>query len=154
MPNATGTHAAATMSAPSGIGHVTIVGHRDELGVGTGEHRRDDALADVTIRHVGADLADGARALVADDVRRHRQHAARAVQRVAAFDADRLDFDQHATGRADRIGNVLVAEDVRRAGLVVDGSLHGRILSAMPACARVATHARPSSVLALPGLTG
>ena len=103
---------------------------RDQLGVRTPEHRRDDALADVTIGHVGADLADRARALVADDVRRHRQHAAGAVQRVAAFDADRLDLDQDAAGWADGIGDVLVAEDVRRAGLVVHGSLHGRILSA------------------------
>ena len=93
VPNATGTHATAMMSAPSGTGHVTIAGTDVELGVRAPEVRRDDALADVTIGHAVADLADRARALVADDVRNGRHLAARAVERVAALDADRLDLD-------------------------------------------------------------
>ena len=47
-------------------------GHDDELGVRTPQHRRDDALADVPVGDAFADLADRARALVADDVRRRR----------------------------------------------------------------------------------
>ena len=44
----------------------------DELRVRAGQHRRDDALTDVPVRDAVADLADRARALVADDVRCRR----------------------------------------------------------------------------------
>ena len=83
------------MSAPSGTGHVTTDGHRDQLRVRARQHRRHDALTDVTVGDAVADLADRARALVADDVRRRRSSSPpAAVQRVAALDADRLDLDR------------------------------------------------------------
>ena len=96
----------------------------DELGMRAREHRRDDSLADFPVGDRVADLADGARALVADDVRRRRHHPAEPVERVAAFDADGLDFDQHVARTARRIGHVLVLQHLRGARLVVHGCLH------------------------------
>ena len=107
-----------------GTSHVIERGNGDQLGMRAREHRRDDALADLPVGHGVTDLADGARALVADDVRRRRHHPAEPVERVAAFDADGLDLDHHVARTAGRIGNVLVLQHVGRTGLVVHGSLH------------------------------
>ena len=96
MPNATGTHAHFTRSAPSGITHVIDRRRRDHRRVRTPQAGRDDALADEAVGDAFADLDDRPRALVADDVRIGRHLATGAVQRVAALDADRADLDQHA----------------------------------------------------------
>ena len=128
VPNATGTHATATDVGAVGDRPGEDRRDRGELGVRAPEVRRDDPLADVTIGHALADLADRARALVADDVGHGRHLAAGAVERVAALDADRLDLDEHAAVVTDGIGDVFVAEHVGRTGLVVHGSFHGRML--------------------------
>jgi hypothetical protein len=47
-----------------------------------------------------------------------------AVQRIAAFDADRLHVDQHSTRSARRVGHVLVAKYFWTTGLVVHRRLH------------------------------
>src|SRR5438445_370717 len=73
-----------------------------------------------------ADLADRPGALVTDDVGLRRHLAAGAVEGVAAFDADGFDVDHHAAGEPLGVGHVLVAEDVGRTGLVIDGGLHER----------------------------
>jgi hypothetical protein len=99
-------------------------GHRAQRGVRAERAHRDHALPDAPVGDLGADLADHAGALVADDVRTRGQFAAGAAEHVAALDADRLHLDQHALGVALRVGHVLVAEDARAPGLVVDGGLH------------------------------
>ena len=99
-------------------------GHGHALGVRAPEVRADDALADLAIGDALADLDDRARALVADDVRHGGHLAAGPVQRVAALDADRLDLDDDPARIHLGIRDVLVAEDVGRTGLVVDGGLH------------------------------
>ena len=97
----------------------------DHRRVRTPEAGRDDALADEPVGDTFADFDDRSRALVADDVRVRGHLAAGAVQRVAALDADRADLDQDAARARDRVGDILVAEDFRGAGLVVDGCFHG-----------------------------
>ena len=103
--------------------------HRDALGVRAVHHDRDDALADLAIAHAGADREDRPAALVADDVRNLRHLAACAVADVAALDRNRLDPDQHAVRRADRIGDILVLQHGGGTGLVIDGCLHRGIAS-------------------------
>ena len=93
--------------------------------MGAVSHRRDDRVADLEVGHAFADLAHDPGSLVADDMRRRRQHSALAMQEVAALDADRLDLDQQTAGPHLGIGNVLVLEDVGPAGLVEARGLHG-----------------------------
>ena len=73
---------------------------------------------------LGTDLDDLAGGLVADDMRLGDQRSAEAVEGIAAFDADRLDPDQHALRRAGRIRDVLIAQHARIAVLVIDRGLH------------------------------
>ena len=83
----------------------------DALGVRTVRHERDDPVADLAVLHLGADLAHRAGALVADDVGHVRERRVAAVQGVATLDADDLDVDHHAVGRAFRVGHLLVLQD-------------------------------------------
>ena len=94
------------------------------LGVGAVDADGHGAVPDCEAAHVRAHLADGARALVAHDVRRLPDVAAQAIERVAALDTDRLDVDQDVARADDRIGDVLVAEDVGCSRLVIDRCLH------------------------------
>ena len=115
---------------------IGAVGHRPRQDLGNGHQLRvrarevgaHDPLPDRAVGDAFADLADRARALVADDVRRRGHLATRTVERVAALDADRLDRDDHTAGIHHRIGDVFVAEDVGRTGLVVHGGFHARTL--------------------------
>ena len=81
-------------------------------------------VADREVGHSVADLADDAGGLIADDVGRRREHAALAVQQVAALDADRGDLDQQPAGPHHRIVDVLVPEDLGPADLVEHRGLH------------------------------
>ena len=88
------------------------------------QHRAHDPLPGPAVLHVRPDLGDRPRALVPDHVRRRRHLAARAIERVAALDAYRLDVNHDVARPAHRGRHVLVAEHTRRTGLVVDGGLH------------------------------
>jgi hypothetical protein len=57
------------------------------------------------------------------------QRPAKAVEGVAALDADRLDPDHRALGMAYGIRHVLVFQDVGGSVLVVDGGFYGGVLS-------------------------
>ena len=100
--------------------------HAHQLGVRTVGHRDDDALVDDRAggRRLLADLDDRSRALITDDVLGRGEHAAGAVQHVAAFDADRLDPDQDAGRTQLWIGDVGVFENVRRSRARVRGGFH------------------------------
>src|SRR5215469_7280374 len=76
--------------------------------------------------HVDAHVQHGAGALVADDVRRGRQLSAQPVQGVPAFDAYRLNPDEHIVRSDDRVGYLFDAEYLGPPGLVVHGCFHGR----------------------------
>ncbi len=102
--------------------------HRRALRMRPVEHECGDPVPDLPVRHLRADLAHHAGAVVADDVRLPGQHAARAVADVAAFDPDRLDVDHHPVRRTGRVGHVLVAEHLGSTGLVVDGCFHAAIV--------------------------
>ncbi len=91
----------------------------------SGQHGGDDALTNMAVADVGAYFANGAGALVSDDVWCRGHHAAGPVERVAAFYAYGFDLDEHAGWIYDGVGDVLVPNHVRRASLVVDGCLHG-----------------------------
>ena len=88
-------------------------------------HRCDYTVADVAICYAVADLLDDPRSLVPDDVRPGGHHAAKAVEGVAALDADRLDFDDDAPGAAIGVGQVLVSEDRRGSRFRIDSGFHG-----------------------------
>ena len=103
--------------------------HHDLLGVGAVHHGGHDLLAHLPVGDLGPDLGDGAPALVAHDVGHGGHLALEAVQGVAALDADGLHLDAHPVRRERGVGDVLVAEHVRRSGLVVHGCLHGGISS-------------------------
>jgi hypothetical protein len=94
--------------------------------VGAEGHDSDHTLAGRDLRDVLPGLPDGARALVPDDVRLGGERPAGAVADVTALDRDGLHLDEDGPRTASGIRDVLVAEDVRGAGLVVDGSLHRR----------------------------
>ncbi len=59
-------------------------------------------------------------------MRLRRQHAARAIQDVAPLDAHRPHVDQQAVRLAHRIGHLLVAKNLRPAGLEIHRRLHRR----------------------------
>jgi hypothetical protein len=71
-----------------------------------------------------ADSKDGTGALVPHDLGGGGDFVARPVQRVAALDADRLDSHEHPVGGHGGIGDILVAEDLGAARVVVDRGLH------------------------------
>jgi len=96
-----------------------------ELGVRAEGVHGHDLLADLEMRHFGADLDDLARRLVADDVRPGHQRPAPAVQGVAALDGDGQHADDDALGVADGVRDILVLQDFRGSVLVVDGGFHG-----------------------------
>ncbi len=98
------------------------------------EPHGDGAVPHREARHVRADLGHGAGGLVADDVRHPGQVAPQPVERVATLDADRLHVDEDVARAAHGVGDVLVAEDVRRAGLVVHRCLHTRSYSSISNC--------------------
>ena len=100
--------------------------HAHHLGVRAVAHAGDHRLADVEVLDSLADLADHARGLVADDVRGRGQDAALAVEQVTALDADGGHVDEQPAGAEGRLGDLLVAEHLGPAGLVVHRSLHGR----------------------------
>ncbi len=98
--------------------------HADELGMRSVSHRRHDRVTDLEVGHAVADLAHDTRGLVADDVRRRREHAALAMQEIPALDADRRDLDQQTAGPHLGIGHVLVLEDLGSTDLVEARGLH------------------------------
>src|SRR3989304_4879238 len=100
--------------------------HGDERGVGAERHHRHHCLTGGAGPPVPPPLTDDAGARVANDGRARGHLAAGAVEDVAALNADRLHLDEDAAGAALRGGHVLVAEDVRGAGLVVDRCLPDR----------------------------
>ena len=99
--------------------------HLSKLCVRPEREDRGDPLARLALGHLGADLDDGSRRLVADAVRCRCHDAAGATQDVAALDAHRLDANRDALGMTLGIRHVFVAEDVGPTGFVVDGCLHG-----------------------------
>ncbi len=105
---------------PAGSG-----GDGDDGRMGAGGHGADDALAGTVFGDGFAGFADGAGALVADDVGGAWEFATGAVEDIAAFDADGFHIDNEPAGVALGIGEFFVAEDRRGAGLVIDGSFHG-----------------------------
>ena len=69
VPNSIGTPAAASIESAVGDGVRRRRRHRRQLGVAARAHRGDHRLADREALDAGADLADRAGRLVADDVR-------------------------------------------------------------------------------------
>ena len=124
MPNATGTQAASWVERAGGIAQQNRSGAARSSAW---EAVRPHCHHPVTRAQPGdlvADGKDGAGALVAHDVGGGGDFVARPVQRVAAFDADRLDPHEHPVGGHGGIGDVLVAEDLGAARVVVDRGLH------------------------------
>ena len=81
-------------------------------------------LADRGFLDAGAHPEDCASGEVPHDVRDRRRRRPGAGKEVPALDANRLDVNSHAAVGTHRIGDVLVAEDVRRAVLVDHGGFH------------------------------
>ena len=85
--------------------------------------RHDPVARDQVVDPV-ADVEHDASALVAHDVRNTGHVAAQPAEGVATLDAYGFNPDEHLPRSAGRIGNVLVAEDIRPACLVVRRCLH------------------------------
>ena len=86
-------------------------------------------LADGPVPDLGADLPDNAGGLIAHDMGRRRRGATGPVEDVPTFDADRPYVDQDAPRVTGRVRQLLVAEYVRAAGLVVDCRLYSALLT-------------------------
>ena len=108
------------------------LGHRPALCMRPVEAHRHGPVPDREAAHVGTHLGHGAGALVAHHVGHPGQVAAEPVERVAPFDADRLDVHQDVAGSRHGVGHVLVPEHVGRPRLVVHRCLHERTYSRMP----------------------
>ena len=108
-------------------------GHCGNRALGGVRPRRVEGyqpVADSAVRDPCADLDDGARGEIPDDVRDRARRRPRAVQQVPALDADRLDVDQHAAVRALGIRHVLVARASRadELGMVVLAAFEGALI--------------------------
>jgi hypothetical protein len=95
-----------------------------ELGVRAVKGDAHDPVTDREALDVRADTEDRAGVLISDDVGNGDEWSAQAIERVAPFDTDDLDTDEHLTGTGDGVGHVFVTKDTRGTVLVIDRRFH------------------------------
>ena len=85
-----------------------------KLGVRSVKGQGDDPVPDRETRDVRSDAQHGAGVLISHHVRNGDQRSAQSIKRVATFDADHFDADQHLAGTGNR-GRVPLRSERRSA---------------------------------------